>query len=234
MVHDETELRGRDAEHAVRGGDPQVACDDQLCARPECGSVDGSDHGHGEGAEATQHPTEIGREPAFFDTGQIGTGAERRGRSGQHDDANIVQRRRRDPFLGVEQFEDRCVIERISAFGAVECDQFDAFVSFHSHHGAVRYALPMAADESTTPTQDPILIKRAKIAKWTLLANRVGYLFVALAMALFIIAFAVGFNSTMATLVIIAFLIGCALLAPSIILGYAVKAAYREDRERGL
>ncbi len=93
----------------------------------------------------------------------------------------------------------------------------------------------MAADESIrTPTQDPILIKRAKIAKWTLLANRVGYLFVALAMSLFIIAFAVGFNSTMATLVIIAFLIGCALLAPSIILGYAVKAAYREDRERGL
>ncbi len=94
----------------------------------------------------------------------------------------------------------------------------------------------MAADESTTtpPITDPVLIKRAKIAKWTLLANRVGYLFVALAMALFIMAFAFGFNSIMATLVIIAFLIGCALLAPSIILGYAVKAAYREDRERGL
>lgn len=94
----------------------------------------------------------------------------------------------------------------------------------------------MAADEkaATPPTDDPVLIKRAKIAKWTLLANRVGYLFVALAMALFIIAFAVGFNSTMATLVIISFLIGCALLAPSIILGYAVKAAYREDRELGL
>jgi Na+/proline symporter len=94
----------------------------------------------------------------------------------------------------------------------------------------------MAADESTAPasTEDPVLIKRAKIAKWTLLANRVGYLFMVLSMALFVIAFAVGFNSTMATLVIIAFLIGCALLAPSIILGYAVEAAYREDRERGL
>lgn len=94
----------------------------------------------------------------------------------------------------------------------------------------------MATDESTTTpaTDDPVLVKRAKIAKWTLLANRVGYLFVALAMALFVIAFAIGFGSVMATLVIIAFLIGCALLAPSIILGYAVKAAYREDRERGL
>jgi len=47
-------------------------------------------------------------------------------------------------------------------------------------------------------------------------------------------AFVLGFNSTMATLVIISFVIGCVLLAPSIILGYAVKAAEREDVERGL
>ena len=37
----------------------------------------------------------------------------------------------------------------------------------------------------------------------------------------------------MATLVIVAFVIGCVLLAPSIILGYAIKAAEREDRELG-
>ncbi len=95
----------------------------------------------------------------------------------------------------------------------------------------------MAADEKPTtppPTTDPVLVKRAKIAKWTLLANRVGYLFMALAIALFVIAFAVGFNSTMATLVIISLIVGSALLAPSIIVGYAVKAAYQDDHERGL
>ncbi len=81
---------------------------------------------------------------------------------------------------------------------------------------------------------DPILIKRAKIAKWALLANRVGYLFVALSMALFFMAFAFGFTAVMATLVIVTFVIGCVLLAPSIIVGYAVKGAYREDRENGL
>ena len=86
-----------------------------------------------------------------------------------------------------------------------------------------------AAPEET----DPVRIRRAQVAKWTLLANRVGYLFVAVAMALFVIAFAVGFSSTMATLVIVSFVIGCVLLAPSIILGYAVKAAERDDRERG-
>jgi Na+/proline symporter len=100
----------------------------------------------------------------------------------------------------------------------------------------------MTSDDATTPgpvptsstSIDPVRVKRAKVAKWTLLANRVGYLFVALAMALFVMAFVLEFNSVMATLVIISFVIGCVLLAPSIVLGYAVKAAEREDRERGL
>ena len=120
-----------------------------------------------------------------------------------------------------------------------DVDAVDQPVAFDSHHGAVRYAAVTAHDESAGSSTagenpDPIRAKRARIAKWTLLANRIGYLFVALAIALFVIAFAVGFSGTMATLVIISFLIGCILLAPTIIIGYAVKAAEREDRERGL
>jgi hypothetical protein len=80
---------------------------------------------------------------------------------------------------------------------------------------------------------DPVRERRAQIAKWTLLANRIGYLFVALAMALFFMAFLFGFTATMASLVIAALVVGCVLLAPSIILGYAIKAAEREDRELG-
>lgn len=75
--------------------------------------------------------------------------------------------------------------------------------------------------------------RRAQVAKWTLLANRVGYLFLAAAMALFVIAFAVGFNATMATLIIASMFVSFALLAPSIVLGYAVKAADRDDAEHG-
>jgi membrane-bound ClpP family serine protease len=85
-----------------------------------------------------------------------------------------------------------------------------------------------------TPEEiDPVRAKRAVVAKWTQLANRTGYLFVALAMVLFVIAFFVGFSAVLADLVIISFVIGCVLLAPSIIVGYAVKAAERDDRERG-
>jgi heme/copper-type cytochrome/quinol oxidase subunit 3 len=95
----------------------------------------------------------------------------------------------------------------------------------------------MSRDDGTgneAPPHDPVRARRQQVAKWTLLANRVGYLFLAVAVATFFIAFAIGFSSTMATFVIVTFVVACVLLAPSIVLGYAVKAAERDDRERGL
>ncbi len=80
---------------------------------------------------------------------------------------------------------------------------------------------------------DPVRRRRRQVARWTLLANRVGYLVLALAMALFVIAFAVGFSGIMAGLVIGCLVVSFVLLAPSIVLGYAVKAAERDDVERG-
>ena len=82
--------------------------------------------------------------------------------------------------------------------------------------------------------EDPIRRRRAKVARWTLLANRVGYVLLAVAVALFFTALIIGFTSTMAALVVVALVAACVLLAPSIVLGYAVKAAEREDRERGM
>lgn len=81
---------------------------------------------------------------------------------------------------------------------------------------------------------DPVRVRRQKIAKYTLLANRVGYLFWALAIATFIIGFAISFNATVSAVVIGSLIIGSILLAPAIVLGYAVKAAERDDRQRGL
>jgi heme/copper-type cytochrome/quinol oxidase subunit 3 len=76
--------------------------------------------------------------------------------------------------------------------------------------------------------------RRAQIARWSLLANRIGYLLFGLAIALFVIAFAISFNGTMVTLITICLVVGSILLAPSIVIGYAVKAAEKEDRERGV
>ncbi len=92
----------------------------------------------------------------------------------------------------------------------------------------------MPAPSSNPSPVDPVRARRAKVAKYTLLANRVGYLFFALAIATFIIGFAVSFNGAVSAIVIGSIIIGSVLLAPAIVLGYAVKAAEREDRERGI
>jgi len=83
-------------------------------------------------------------------------------------------------------------------------------------------------------SDDPIRRRRAQVARWTSIANRTGYALLGVAVLLFFVALLVGFSGTMASFVIAAFLASCVLLAPSIILGYAVKAAERDDRERGL
>lgn len=76
--------------------------------------------------------------------------------------------------------------------------------------------------------------RRRRIAHWTLLANRIGYLMYAAAIALFVMAFAFGFKGLLVTLITVFLIVGSVLLAPAIILGYAIKAAERDDRERGL
>jgi protein-S-isoprenylcysteine O-methyltransferase Ste14 len=85
-----------------------------------------------------------------------------------------------------------------------------------------------------TPPVDPVRARRALVAKWTRVANRAGYVLLAAAVVLFFVALLTEFSGTMATLVVAALVAAWVLLAPSIILGYAVKAAEREDRERGV
>ena len=91
----------------------------------------------------------------------------------------------------------------------------------------------MADSSTSTPSTDPVRARRRQFAKWTLLANRVGYLVLSLSVALFVMAFLFGFSPTMATLVVVTMVVSFVLLAPSIVLGYAVKAAERDDVEQG-
>jgi hypothetical protein len=88
--------------------------------------------------------------------------------------------------------------------------------------------------QPSVPPDDPVRARRAQIAHWTLLANRVGFLLFGVAVALFIAAFVVGFTGPLVAAIIGALVLGSLLLAPAIILGYAVKAAEKDDRARGL
>ena len=81
---------------------------------------------------------------------------------------------------------------------------------------------------------DPVLARRAMAARAASLGRRAGYTLFALAIGLFIVGFAVELSPGLVRAIVSCLAVGSVLLAPSIILGYSVKAAEREDRERGL
>jgi hypothetical protein len=81
-------------------------------------------------------------------------------------------------------------------------------------------------------TPDPILVRRARIARLTELGQQVGYGMFGLAIAAFVYAAITSFVPWVVTLIIVALAVGTATLAPAIVFGYAVKAAEREDRAR--
>jgi hypothetical protein len=80
---------------------------------------------------------------------------------------------------------------------------------------------------------DPILVKRARAAKLANLGQRLGYLGFIIAIVVFVIGAIAGFNGAIVGIVIGSIVVGSIFLAPSIVLGYAVKAAEKEDRAQG-
>ena len=84
-----------------------------------------------------------------------------------------------------------------------------------------------------TSPDDPVLARRAAFARLAKLGQRVGYGLIAMAVAGFVVGLAVGFeNRAVATLVGACLAATVFTLLPAIILGFAVKAAEREDRQR--
>jgi hypothetical protein len=88
--------------------------------------------------------------------------------------------------------------------------------------------------DTAVGADDPVRRRRASAQRLARLASRTGYLLIGAAVVMFFVALVTGFDATMATIITAALIAGCVLLAPAIIVGYAVKAAEREDRERGL
>ena len=86
---------------------------------------------------------------------------------------------------------------------------------------------------NTEPSNDPVRSRRQTISRINNAANRLGYLLWAIAMVCFVAAFVVGFKGLLVNLVTACIIAGSICLAPSIIIGYAVKAAERDDLEHG-
>ena len=81
---------------------------------------------------------------------------------------------------------------------------------------------------------DPVRVKRARIAKLVSLGLTAGYGLFVLAMVLFVIGLVVGYTDPLVQVIVLSLVIGSIVLAPAIVFNYAVRAADRDDAERGL
>ena len=86
---------------------------------------------------------------------------------------------------------------------------------------------------SDSPVSDPVLAQRARARRLADLGQRVGYGLFGLALLLFFVGLIGDFSSTISTAIITCVVIGSIVLAPAIVVGYAVKAAVRDDLEHG-
>jgi hypothetical protein len=84
------------------------------------------------------------------------------------------------------------------------------------------------------PVVDPVRARRARIARLVEIGQRAGYGLFGLAVVAFVVGFVRGFDGLPGTVVVASLVLGSIVLAPAIVFGYAVKAAERDDRERGL
>lgn len=82
-------------------------------------------------------------------------------------------------------------------------------------------------------TDDPVKARRARIARVNRSAQRVGYLLFLVAIVVFGIGAAGRFTPFIVAVVVTCLAVGSVLLVPTIIIGYGVRAADRDDRRAG-
>ncbi len=77
---------------------------------------------------------------------------------------------------------------------------------------------------------DPVLEKRARIARRVKLAKRIGYGALLVAIVAFVVAAVTGFSGPAVTVAVIGLVVSFLVLPLPIVLGYGVRAAEREER----
>lgn len=80
---------------------------------------------------------------------------------------------------------------------------------------------------------DPVLRKRAAAQRLASLGQRVGYALFGIAIVAFVIGAVTDFAGPVVGIVVASLVAGSVILAPAIVLGYAVKAAAREESGGG-
>ena len=78
---------------------------------------------------------------------------------------------------------------------------------------------------------DPVVERRARIARFVKVAQRIGYLLLLVAIVAFVISFLTDFPSWSVTLTIVSLVLAIVILPLPIVFGYGVRAAEREERQ---
>jgi tetrahydromethanopterin S-methyltransferase subunit E len=92
----------------------------------------------------------------------------------------------------------------------------------------------MTADKTPqADSADPVLAQRAKATRLAQLGQRIGYSLFGLALIVFFVGLVTTFTTAVSQIVITCIVTGSIVLAPAIVVGYAVKAAARDDLEHG-
>ena len=81
---------------------------------------------------------------------------------------------------------------------------------------------------------DPVLARRAHIARLVDLGKAVGYGLFLVAIVAFVVGFFAGFDGAVRSLFVLGIVVGSIFLAPAIVFGYGIKAAERDERQRGV
>jgi len=81
--------------------------------------------------------------------------------------------------------------------------------------------------------EDPIVARRARIARAAALGKRVGYTALGVAIVAFFIGVATGFPDWTVAVSVAGLVASCVVLPLPIVMAYGVRAAAREDRDTG-
>ena len=81
---------------------------------------------------------------------------------------------------------------------------------------------------------DPVIVRRARIARIAARGKRIGYLALAIAIVAFFVGVTTSFPTWTVDVTIAGLAVSSVVLPIPIVLGYGVRAAARDDRARGL
>ncbi len=83
--------------------------------------------------------------------------------------------------------------------------------------------------DTSPPQEDPVLARRARLARLARVGQRSGYLAFAVSIVVFAVGMSTGFTDGVATSLLVLLLVGSFVLAPSIVLHHAVRATDHEE-----